>query len=456
MKTGKSLVMVFLCLVTIISILTGCAPAPAAQTNAPAAPQSNAPAAAAPSAAPAEPAKPADPAKPAESKVDEIKIGVLIPLTGGQAATGENLKRSHELAAQMINEQGGIKSMGGAKIKLIFGDTQGDAAIGTNETERLITSEKVSALMGAFNSSVTFASTEVAERYKVPYLVPNSIMDEITERGFKYTFRMERIASGWSYDQIQFLKWLNEEVATPAGKPIKKLGFVFEDTDHGQSQSKAWRKYAQEAGFEVVLDQPYPSKSPDLTPVVMKVKNSGADVVIFVSYISDAILMFRTMSELQADVPAYLGSSAGYSDPSFIKEVGGLANYLFDLTEWTPDLNKDLSRKANQRFKETYGNNMNGAGAFCFSGTFVLADALERAASTDPEKIREALATTKITDGYATIIPWDTLEFDEKGQMQHTSMLVVQYQDGERRSVWPPEVAAVKPVFPQPAWADRK
>jgi len=450
MKSSKSVIMYVVSVLMIVAVLMGCAPA-AAPTAAPAAPAAPA---AAPTTAPAVAAEPTAAPAAAEA-VAEIKIGVLIPLTGGQAATGENLKRSHELAAQMINEAGGIKSLGGAKIKLVYGDTQADPAVGVNETERLITNEKVAAIMGAFNSSVTYPSSEVAERYKIPYLIPNSNMDDITKRGFKYSFRMERVASGWSYDQIQFLKWLNEDVATPAGKPIKKIGLVYEDSDHGQTQAKNWKKYAPEAGFEVVLDEAYSSKTPDLTPVVLKIKNSGADAVLFVSYISDAILMFRTMADQRVEIPALIGSSAGYSDPSFVKEVGGLANYLFDLTEWTPDLNKELSQKANARFKETYGNNMNGAGAFCFAGTFVLADALERAASTDPEKIREAFATTHITEGYATIIPWDTLEFDETGQMKDTGMLVVQYQDGVRTSVWPAKVAKAKPVYPQPSWEEK-
>lgn len=390
-----------------------------------------------------------------KAAVEEIKVGVLIPLTGGLSAIGENLKRAHDLAAEEINAQGGIKSLGGAKVKLVYADTQGDPATGSKEAERLISVEGVPVLMGAFQSSVTYPSTEVAEQYKVPYVVPNSIMDDITERGFKYTFRLERKASLWGKDQITFLRWLSDNYGELAGKPIKTLALVYEDTDQGQSQAEGWRAYAGESGFEIVLDQSYPHEAADLTSVILKIKEAQPDVVIFTSYISDAILMQQTLAEQRADTLGYLGSSSGHSFPAFVESVDDLANYLFDLTEWSPDLDLPDGKAANERFKAKYGMDMNGGAAFCYAATWLLADALERAGSTDPEAIRNALAETHITEGPAMLIPWSPLEFDEDGQMKYTSMLVVQYQDQVRRTVWPPEIGSVEPMFPQPTWEER-
>jgi branched-chain amino acid transport system substrate-binding protein len=455
MYRTKERIFRILALIVALSLIAGCSPATASQPTTPAAAAQ--PASGSPTTA-AQPVPGSDTAAKSTTSgqpVKEVKVGVLLPISGASAASGQNLKQSTDFAAKWINENGGIKSLGGAKLTLIYGDTQGDPAVGSNEAERLIKNENVSAIMGAFASSVTYPSTEVAERYKVPYLVPNSNMDDITQRGFKYTFRVELKASLWSKSQIDFLTWLNTKFAQEKGITIKKLGLVYEDSDHGQSQAAGWKKYAKEAGYEIVLDQAYSSKAADLTSVAMQIKQAKPDAVLFVSYISDAILMFKTLSEQRANAPVYIGSSAGYSDPSFVKQIGPLADYLFDLTEWTPDLPNPISQEVNTAYKAQYGNNMNGAGAFCYGGTFILADALERAASTDPEKIREALAATNITDGRATIIPWNPLQFDQDGQMKNSAMLVVQYQDGVRHSVWPEKIAAVKPIFPQPTWEER-
>jgi branched-chain amino acid transport system substrate-binding protein len=237
--------------------------------------------------------------------------------------------------------------------------------------------------------------------------------------------------------------------------PIKTLALMYEDTDQGQSQAVGWRQYAEEVGFEVALDEPYPHEAADLTPMVLKIKQVKPNAVLFVSYISDAILMQQTLAEQKADALAYLGSSSGHSDPSFVATVGDLANYMFDLTEWSPDLENPVSKEANARFKEEHGHDMNGAGAFCYASTWLLADALERAGSTDPEAIRDALAETSLTEGPAMLIPWSPLEFDEDGQMKRAGMVVVQYQDQVRRTVWPPEVASAEPIFPVPTWEER-
>jgi branched-chain amino acid transport system substrate-binding protein len=396
-------------------------------------------------------------AEPAEEAagVEEVRVGILLPLTGGLSAIGENLQHAHDLAATEINEQGGIQSLGGAKLKLIYADTQGDPATGSKEAERLIAVENVAVLMGAFQSSVSYPSTEVAEQYKVPYVVPNSIMDEITERGFEYTFRLERKASLWGKDQIDFLRWLSDNYGEVAGKPIQTLALVYEDTDQGQSQAEGWRAFAEARGFDIVLDQSYPHEAADLTSVVLKIKDVKPDVVIFTSYISDAILMQQTLAEQRADTLAYLGSSSGHSFPAFVESVGDLANYLFDLTEWSPDLELPEGKAANERFNEEYGVDLNGGAAFCYAATWLLADALERARSTDPQAIRDALADTHLTEGPAMLIPWSPLEFDEEGQIEHTSMLVVQYRDQVRRTVWPPETASIEAVFPQPSCEER-
>lgn len=431
-----------------LTLAVSCTTPPAQTSTAP----TKAPAAGQPTSAPAAPAATSAPSASGQ----DIKIGVILPLSGDNAAGGQILKQAFDLAVKEINDAGGIKSLGGAKIKPIYSDDQNSPATGSKETERLITTENVAVMVGSFASSVTYPSTEVAERYKVPFLVPNSIADNITERGFKYTFRLERKASLWGQDQLNFLQWLNKNYGEPKGKPIKNIGLVYANSDQGKSQAVGWKKFAKDAGFNIVLDEAYPQTSADLTSVVLKMKEAKPDVVIFSSYASDAILLQKTMASQRADTLAYLGSSSGHSLPSFVQSVGDQANYFFDLTEWSPDLSVQATQDLSKRFKAAYGTELNGGGAFWYASAWVMADALQRAGSVDHEKIRDAFTKTHITSGPAMVIPWSPLEFDDQGQMQHTRMLVVQYQDKVRKTVYPDDVASTKPVFPQPTWADRQ
>jgi len=140
----------------------------------------------------------------------DVVIGNILPLSGPVAPIGKVGREIREMAVEEINAAGGIKSMGGAKLKMIYADSRGDPKVAMTEAERLITKDKVVCITGAYQSAVTYPSTEVAERYKVPYLVPVSVRDAITERGFKYTFRVAAKASWYARDQINFIKALGE------------------------------------------------------------------------------------------------------------------------------------------------------------------------------------------------------------------------------------------------------
>ena len=168
----------------------------------------------------------------------------------------------------------------------------------------------------------------------------------------------------------------------------------------------------------------------------------------------------RTVADQRVNpTMAFLGSSSGYSDPSFIREVGKLAEYFFDLTECSTDLrHTPLVQEKNAAYKKWNKDNrdFNGAGFFSYASTYILYEVLERAASYDPKKIRDAFAHIKITKGPAIIIPQMPIEFDEEGQAKNARMLVVQYRDGQRKTIWPSGIASVKPVWPVPKWEDRK
>jgi branched-chain amino acid transport system substrate-binding protein len=241
---------------------------------------------------------------------------------------------------------------------------------------------------------------------------------------------------------------------------IQKLALIYENTDQGQSTSKGWRKYAEEMGYEIVVDESYPRDISDFSPLMMKLREADPDVILMTSYVSDAILLQKALAEYEINTVANIGTSSGFAFPAFVEECGDLSDYLFDLTEWNPDLSHtELVAEKHEKFKNWEknedGRSWNGAAAFCYATTYVLEDAIERAASTDRDAIRDALAETKITEGPATILPYSPIEFDENGQAKGTRLILVQYQDGKRVTVWPEDVKAAEPVFPMPKWSER-
>lgn len=193
-----------------------------------------------------------------------IKIGCVFPLTGPMAIFGEDNKRAVNTAVEYINEMGGIKALGGAKIEVVYGDNQMKPAVAATEAERLIEQEKVVAAFGNPPSATTLAASAVAERLKTPFLDPTSFADQLCRRGFRYFFELQPTAYYIVETQVNFLNYFNKAY----GMNIKRVGIIHEDTDYGKSLSRAQRELLPKAGYEVVADVEYNAKAPDLLPRV--------------------------------------------------------------------------------------------------------------------------------------------------------------------------------------------
>ncbi len=388
-------------------------------------------------------------ASPAGAAKD-VEVGIVLPLSGPLAKVGQTNLWGHELAVADINAAGGIKSLGGAKLKLNIADSQGKPEIGNSETERLIRAG-VSVIMGAYQSAVSFTGTQVTERYKVPYIVPVSIADKITERGFKYTFRPESKASWFARDQFSAIATF----AKQNGIKIGRIAILYEDTLYGQSTAKGQRRYAKKMGWKVVADISYPANTPDMTTTIAKLKAAKPDVVVHNSYMNDSLLLARTSKELNFNPKAFFAAGAGPKDPNFAKVLGKDAEYWLVISEWNGDMKREGAAELNRRFSKKYGQPMDGIAAMTYISTWVLKDALERAGSADREKLRAALAKTDITTGPGAMVATGRIRFDEKGQNDFIN-LVTQIIGGTQRTVWPPEAASRKAVFPVPKWKERK
>ncbi len=383
---------------------------------------------------------------------ENVKIGNIIPLSGPSATVGQQGKAAREMAVEEINEAGGIKSLGGAKLELLYADSESKPEKGVAEAERLINTEKVHVLTGCWNSAVTYPTTAVAERYGIPFVVPVSVSDKITDQGFKTVFRIAAKDSWWTRDQFSFLADMQKEFNTK----VEKLAFVYENGDWGKGFAGQWKELAQKAGYKVVLDEPYPSTTTDLSPVVQKIRRSKADVLMLVSNAADAILLTNTLAEYKVNLKAIITSGGGHADPSFLEAAGKSAQYLFDIVEWETDVNKPGAKEANEKYKAKYGQNLTGEAVDAYLAMYLLKDALERAASLDPAKIRDALAATNMTSGSGMIVGYDSVQFDATGQNKNASLVMVQINDIgnglERISIWPKSArrAGYTPVFPMP------
>ncbi len=402
--------------------------------------------------------------RPAATPTPEVVIGAIYPLSGALAPTGEVLKGGVELAVEIINgkypdlnlplaAEEGLPNLGGAKIKVIFGDHEASPEKGMSEAERLITEENVVALLGCYNSSVTATASEAAERHKIPFVNASSTSPILHTRGFKYFFRTTPHDRTFAENFFDFLKDLKEK----KGIEVKTLAIVYEDTLWGADVGKAEKELAEKYGYEVVADIPYEHKTAEVTSEVMKLKAVNPDTVMMASYISDAILFQKTFKDLDFNPPAILAMDAGHIDPSFLGTLGADGNYVLSREVWALDLavKKPMIETVNDMFKERVGKDMDGSSARAFTGMLVLADAINRAGSTDPEAIRKALRETDIP-GDMLIMPWEGIKFDpETGQNLLGRGIIVQAQEEKYYTVWPFELASRDIIWPMPKWSER-
>lgn len=386
------------------------------------------------------------PLRTVSAQVKEVNVGVLYPTSGSQARFGQMCVNAVRLAVDEINAAGGIKSLGGAKLNPIVADIQSDPGVTRNQAERLMATGNLTAATGSYVSTYTLVATEVAERYKIPY-VTGSIANKITDRGFKFVFQVSPKATMFGEMQMEFASKI-------AGRG-KRVAIVFEDTDYGTSTSKGLLDGAKKAGFDIALAEPYTAKFTDATPLVNKVKASKPELLFPVSYITDALLLIRTMKQLSVNA-AVVAGGAGYLIPDFYKDLGADAEYVFSVGSWNYDVNCAEVPRIAVAYEKRHGEFIMEHAGEAYIMIYVLADAIERAASPDPLKVRDALAKTNLTKGPGSVMPGCRVEFDATGWNKHVHPVMVQWQKGQLRTVYPASDARVKPVWPVPDWDKRR
>lgn len=360
----------------------------------------------------------------------EINVGVILPLSGANAQFGINSRQGLELAADEINAAGGIKAMGGTKLKLIIADATSQPTTAATVAQRLITQNRCVAIIGAYASSLTLAISEVTERRGIP-LLTMSFSDVLTERGFKHIFQV--VSKGSVLGRAQY----DYAASVVAGaSDIKKIALLYEDTAYGTSQAVGVRNAAKAAGAQVVLDEAYPLGITDVTPLISKLRGSDAQIVFPISYLNDSLLIIRVMRQQRLTVPI-VGGAAGYVIPDFAKALGQYSEAVLSIAP----ANYDQAPEYTERYRKRFGTFMPHEALEHAVCAGVLAQALEVAASDKPEAVSQALRAQKYDQGWAGVMSGGGVHFDANGLNTMAQPIMVQWQKGELVSVWPQALA---------------
>jgi branched-chain amino acid transport system substrate-binding protein len=385
---------------------------------------------------------------------ESVKIGVLMPLTGNAASAGQASKAAIEVAADIVNNAhpelgniplastAGLPHLGGAKLDVVFVDHQGNPSLAQQLATRLITEDKVNALMGAYQSSCTFTATPVAERYGIPFMVGDSSALNITTRGFKYVFRSTPIATDYARTYMRFFADMKKE-----GKAINSIAILNENTDYGTSVGDAIEAEAKKNNVQVAIRIPYSASSTDVSAQVLQLKGKKPDVAIFISYTADSILYIKTLKNFDYKPPMVLGDDSGFSDPSFVPAIADIGQGLMNRSAWDIGKPGSTTYKINEMYKAKTGRDLDDTSGRNMQGFLALADAIDRAGSTDPDKIRDALAATDLKPDQL-MMGYQGIKYDNTGQNILAATYLIQLHGNKYELVWPETAATSKLQWP--------
>jgi branched-chain amino acid transport system substrate-binding protein len=380
---------------------------------------------------------------------DSIIVSGIFPLTGPSAQFGQTSWESMQLAVQLMNEAGGVKSMGGAKITLAVYDTETKPEIAVTQTEQAI--ERGScALVGCNQSAATIVASQVAERNQVAFLTAYDIDPAITARGFKYIFRCSPLTANYSSDLLACAK----EMRDKGGGGATKLGLLSENSVTGQGVNKALQKYAEQFGFEIVNVSTYDvGSTQNFAPFIEKMKATGADVLIGHNRVSDGIQINRTAKELAFN-PMIMGGVLGAANTfDYADALGNDANYVLGTDSFTNSLNVPGLKEVAERVKSQLKRTMDIGVATCMADIAVIWDALERAKTADRVALRDAISATNMKTGERNFYMLRGAKFSPAGDNELAGSIITQIQDRVVKPVWPSEFAQVAPVYPKPHWS---
>jgi branched-chain amino acid transport system substrate-binding protein len=365
-----------------------------------------------------------------------VKIGASLSLTGSYAALGQNQQRGYQLCAKHVNEKGGVL---GRKVEFVLYDDQSQGATGVRLYERLITQDKVDAIMGPYSSAITEAIANVNERYKMPMVAPMASTTSIFRKGRKFIFMVQSAAE----------VYLEGLIDMAAKRGLKTIALINEDTLFPKATVEGTKELAKQKGLQVVFVEAYPKGNTDFSAILTKIRTASPDVLGAATYFDDAVAITRQMKELNVN-PKMYGVTVGGDLPKFYELLGKNGEFVYGATQWEPELPYPGAKEFTESYKKEFpGADLSYHSAGGYAGCQILVEAIRRARSLDGEKIRAEILKMDLTTVYGGF------KVDEGGFQLSHKMVMFQWQEGKKVIVWPDELAAGKPRFPTPPWSQR-
>lgn len=368
-----------------------------------------------------------------------VKIGMIHPVTGPLAFGGSQCRLGGQTAVNDINAAGGLKSLGGAKLEAVLGDAQGKAEIAASLVDQMA-EQKVAGITGCYASNLALAATQTAAKYNIPFSIDSGIADSITTRGLSNVFRFFPNNTTMTNEAIECLASLNKG----AGSPAKTAVIVHENSEFGTSTAKLLGEKLGAIGITVKETIGHPTPTRDFTNIVLRIKALAPDLVLITNYPNEYQLLLRTLHQQKVNlVAAYSVSGGGFNLP-FAKNQPAVSQFMIDYNHWhnPHDPRAIAFRKRIEGAGHVYGWEV----LFGYFAVRVLADAIERAGSTDPKQVIPAFAASTYHDDW---LPYGPTRF-VNGQNQGARGLGLQIQDADIKVIWPAQFADAKPVFPRP------
>lgn len=373
-----------------------------------------------------------------------IKIGAINPLTGRFAAQGTALHQGIQYAVEEVNRQGGLKGSG---IVLLSRDDEGRPERAVAAAEELLTRQKVAVLVGGYVDSLVGPVAEVAERHKTPYLAAASLDERLVQRGFRYFFRLSSL-SGYLDSTAGAILHLFK---------AKRVAILSSNTPGASQLAARQRTILENAGVEVPVYESFTSGLSDFTPLLLKVRDAGVEVLLSNAFFADHLLMIRQLHGLRIDVKAFLGTF-GMEFPEVVKELKPFSEFLFGTTGWEPGVTLPGTEAESSAFvrgfRERFSADppplaMHGYGAA--KALFAAMEAaLAKGLPPSGEALRNELSNLDL------LFPLEHLRFDERGEPLSYQRVLIQIQGGKPIVVYPPKRATGQALYPMPPWGERK
>jgi branched-chain amino acid transport system substrate-binding protein len=364
-----------------------------------------------------------------------IKIGASMSVTGTYAKPGSYQKEGYDICIDELNGKGGLL---GRKVELVIYDDQSQPATAVKLYEKLITEDKVDAVMGPYSSAVSEAVANVTEKYKKVMVAPLAATTSIFKKGRKYIFMVITPAENY----------LDGLIDMAAKRGLKTVAIINEDTLFPKASAAGTAEAAKKRGMQVVLQEAYPKGNTDFSALLVKIKAANPDVIAAGTYFDDAVAITRQMKELNVN-PKMFGLTVGGDLPEFYDLLKQNAEYVYGSTQWDESLPYPGQKEFLAAYTKKFKHEPSYHAAAGYAGCLIYGEAVKRAGTLDADKVREQLLKMEIKTAFG-----DYKVEPDGFQVAH-KMVMLQWQDGKRVIVWPDDLASGKLRYPTPEWGKR-